>query len=168
MLRRSQLKQAVELWMREGSVSRVYSEIYVHLVWATKGREPSLLPDIRRRLYEVIRKQCTTIGVDPLAVGGVEDHVHLLVTFPTTVSISEITRRVKGASSHFMSHEAVPGKSFEWQKGYGVFTLHRNSVESVRRYIDRQEEHHRKRTLIGDLEIVSPKEAPQVEACGLG
>jgi putative transposase len=80
----------------------------------------------------------------PLAIGGINDHAHLLVGLKSSHRLDYFIRDVKGDSSHWIHTELE--KKFEWQKGYGAFTVSPNAVENVRRYIINQPEHHRKKT----------------------
>jgi REP element-mobilizing transposase RayT len=87
-----------------------------------------------------------------IAIGGIEDHVHVLLRFPTTVSIALLVQRLKGASSHFVTHVAKAPNAFKWQGGYGAFTLTKRAVPLVRSYVLNQAEHHRQGTLYRELE----------------
>jgi len=121
---------------------RAYSHLYVHLVWATWERLPLITPQIEKRLYGAIRAKCRELGCEPLAVGGTADHVHLLVRLLPSVSVSQLVKGIKGASSHLMTHEVTPGEFFKWQGGYGAFSVGRESVSRVADYIAHQKEHH--------------------------
>jgi REP element-mobilizing transposase RayT len=106
----------------------------------------------RHRLYSVIQEECTRCGAAMIAIGGIEDHVHVLVRLPTTISISDLVKRLKGASSHFVNHAVRPDLTFRWQGGYGAFTLSRSAVEKASAYIANQEAHHRTGHLNSALE----------------
>ena len=86
------------------------------------------------------------------AIGGIEDHVHVLVRYPPAVSISALVKQIKGASSHLVRQEVGLGGFFKWQGGYGAFSIAQRDVEMVRRYIHRQEEHHSSGRLNATLE----------------
>ncbi|MCA9050829.1 MAG: transposase [Planctomycetaceae bacterium] len=81
-----------------------------------------------------------------MEVGGVADHVHLLVHLAAKFSVSDVIREIKGSSSAWVNAEKLCESHFEWQKGYGAFTVSYSASDSVQSYIRRQEEHHRKRT----------------------
>jgi len=87
----------------------------------------------------------STLDTVPEIVGGVEDHVHILLGLRRVEGLSDVMRRVKSSSSRWV-HEEIGAQSFAWQEGYGTFTVGASQREMVRRYIARQEEHHRKRT----------------------
>ncbi len=81
--------------------------------------------------------------VEILALGGVEDHVHILVRLPGTVAVASLVKQLKGASSHLMNHAVENPAGFRWRSGYGAFSVSRRVLPQVRDYILRQEEHHR-------------------------
>ncbi|MDQ2731694.1 MAG: transposase, partial [Armatimonadota bacterium] len=92
--------------------------------------------------YACIISLVNACKCEALAIGGVQDHVHLVVKAPTTISPSEIMQRVKGASSTLVRERLAPGKLFGWQEGYGVFSVSRSHVERVVNYVKNQEHHH--------------------------
>jgi REP element-mobilizing transposase RayT len=85
--------------------------------------------------------------IELIAVGGVDDHVHLLVRLPSTVSIADAVKQLKGSSSHFANHEVEKSGGFRWQGSYGAFSISERIVPRVRRYIANQEQHHRRGAL---------------------
>jgi putative transposase len=127
-----------------------YTQLYVHLVWATWDRLPLVTPEVQRTLYQSFRVECQGLNAEIIAVGGMEDHVHLLVRFPTTVSIAKLVQQVKGASSHLITSKT--GEAFRWQGGYGAFTVSKALVPRIREYIRDQEKHHREDTFFPALE----------------
>jgi putative transposase len=88
----------------------------------------------------------------PLAVGGVADHVHILVRFPPTLTVARLVGEVKGASSHLITHAIHPGSFFKWQGAYGAFTISKRSVSLVSAYILNQKTHHADQTIIAEFE----------------
>jgi putative transposase len=128
------------------------SELYLHLVWATWDRLPLLTPELQPVVYDCIQAECKRLRVEAIAIGGIEDHVHLLVRIPTTISVAELVKQVKGASSHFVTHELSGGGTFTWQGGYGAFTVSKRNVPIVREYVSRQEKHHSDRSFIRGCE----------------
>ena len=102
---------------------RAFVAVYVHLVWATWDRSPLLDAAIERAVQRAIEAKATALGADVLAIGGVEDHVHLLVRLPATITIAELARGVKGASAHLVNHRLRPGESFQWQGSYAAFSV---------------------------------------------
>ena len=118
------------------------AEIYLHLVWGTKHRQPWITPELERAVYRCIEKEVLRLKCQLLAIGGIADHVHLLVKTPTTLAVAKLANQVKGISSH-MVHDQFPGnEAFDWQDGYGVFSVGVNQVPPVRDYVLNQKEHH--------------------------
>lgn len=127
--------------------------VYVHFVWATWDRLPLLTDEIRPRVHHAIAAKCVGLGAEVVAVGGVEDHIHLLVGLPATVSLADFIGKVKGASSHLATHETLPGDAFfKWQGAYGAVSVSPNLLPEVSAYIADQKQHHADKTLIPDWE----------------
>jgi len=131
---------------------RIYTELYLHLVWGTWRRRGFLRPEVRERVYACIHADCDRLYCLPLAIGGTEDHVHVLVRLGTSVSVGDLVKRLKGSSSHLMNHDGGERGRFRWQIGYGAFTVSRRHLPVVTRYVMRQEEHHRRGRLLLPLE----------------
>jgi putative transposase len=130
-----------------------WTQLFLHLVWATWDRHPFLTSDIRQRVYGCLQQECAALGCDVIAIGGMDDHVHLLVQVPATIAPAELVRRVKGASSHLINHEIRPGERFKWQGGYGAFSVSKRNVPLVRDYVLNQEQHHRDGTAHPAVEV---------------
>lgn len=129
-----------------------YTQLYLHAVGATWDRLPLIRPEIELRLYGAINDKCRELKAYPLALGGVDDHLHLLARLPTTLAVATLLKEVKGASSHLMTHEIKPGEFFKWQGAYGAFTLAKSDVDRVIDYIRNQKQHHAEQTLWTDWE----------------
>jgi putative transposase len=135
---------------------RVYSEINLHFVWHVKANLPIISDAIEPGLYRFIRNQALkTRGLIFHEVGGIETHVHIAVTIPSTLQISEWIGQIKGASSHHFNHELVNRKLLEWQGGYGVVSFGTKDLEWVVKYIRNQKEHHKKGTMVERLEKIT-------------
>jgi len=119
-----------------------YTQLYLHVVWATWDRLPLLSPELARPVYACIQAECVQLKCQVIAIGAIEDHAHLLVRFPTSVSVAELVKQVKGSSSHLVTHELEPGSGFKWQGYYGAFTASKTELPRIREYILRQAEHH--------------------------
>jgi REP element-mobilizing transposase RayT len=91
--------------------------------------------------------------VELIEIGGVEDHIHVLVQLPAPVSVSELMKQIKGASSHLVTHEVSGGGNFKWQGAYAAFSVSETDLPAVRAYIRNQKKHHAQRTLRTELEI---------------
>jgi len=119
--------------------------LYCHIVFSTKNREPVIDEQIRERLYAymggVIGERKSVL----LSAGGMPDHVHLLVSFGREWCVSDMVRDVKASSSRWI-HETFDRRAFAWQAGYGAFSVSYSSLDSVKSYLARQQEHHAKRS----------------------
>jgi len=124
----------------------------VHFVWSTWERQPLITTALMPKLYASIAHHSAELGAKVIAVGGICDHVHLLVRLPPTISIAEFIGRVKGASSHFVTHLLRSPESFKWQGAYGAFTVSRRDVPAVRDCVLNQEIHHAVGTTHASLE----------------
>ncbi len=129
-----------------------YTQLYVHMVWATWDRLPLITEAIEPRLYAAIATKCRKLKCEPIAIGGIEDHVHLLTRLHTTIAIATLAKEVKGASSHLVTHEITPDDFFKWQGAYGAFTIRKSEVPQVKAYILNQKQHHAENSLYDEWE----------------
>jgi REP element-mobilizing transposase RayT len=121
------------------------AKILVHTVFSTKDRRPFLRDkSLRDELHRYLGGILTNHDCQPLVIGGVEDHVHLLSTLSRTCKAAEMVKEVKRGSSLWLKTKSPDLRDFAWQNGYGIFSIGFSQIESVRKYIARQEEHHRK------------------------
>ncbi len=123
-------------------MSHAYARNYVHLVFGTKDRHPWIKLPLQQPLWTYLAGIARDYGNDVLAVGGIEDHVHLLLCMPPKISVAAITRALKANSSKWMNES---GHLFGWQQGYGSFSVSASHLHEVAEYIRNQAEHHRKR-----------------------
>ncbi|MCW3097092.1 MAG: transposase IS200-family protein [Chthonomonadaceae bacterium] len=129
-----------------------HTEVYIHLVWATWDRQALITPAIETRMYNHIRSRCRDMQTHLHAIGGISDHIHLLIRLPATLSIADIVRDLKGASSHFATHLlSCPG--FRWQGAYSAFSGGPEGVEAVCSYIENQKQHHARRSIVDEWEL---------------
>jgi len=122
-----------------------FSGLAYHLVFSTKYRKATLTDLIRPAIYEYIGGIIANKHGRMIEIGGIADHVHILTSCPTTVALADFVRDIKANSSKWL-HEEKRERGFQWQSGYGVFTVSRSQVEVVRHYIGNQAEHHRKQS----------------------
>jgi putative transposase len=132
---------------------RTFTQLYVHLVWATWDRLPLITPNIKEQIYNVISYECKALGCTVVAIGGVEDHIHLLVGFPANVAISDLVKQVKGSSSHCMTSQIQPNEFFKWQGSYAAFTVNYEDLDHIAAYIHSQVTHHQQQTLNAAWEL---------------
>lgn len=117
-----------------------YTNFLYHVVFSTKERLPLITAELEPRLYEYVGGTVRGLGGIQLEIGGVQDHVHLLLKLKPTMQFSDFMRELKSSTSKW-ANEITDGR-FEWQDGYGAFTVGESLVGSVRQYIQRQKEHH--------------------------
>jgi putative transposase len=128
-----------------------FTSILVHCVWSTKNREPFLSSDLRSRLWPYLGGIAGENRMKGLAIGGVADHVHMLISLPATLSVSKALQLLKGNSSKWI-HDTFPKlHSFEWQEGYGAFSIAISGIDVTVAYIRNQTEHHRTRSFREEL-----------------
>ena len=133
-----------------------FTKLYAHLVWATWDRVPILTADLLATVERAVLHECAKMGVEVIAFGGVADHVHLLVRYPAKLSVTELVKQVKGATSHLINHRLkIP---FKWQGGYGAFSVSYSVLPRVREYVLNQEKHHQYGTAIVGAEL--PPDSP--------
>ncbi len=134
-----------------------YSEIHLHLVWHTKNSLPLLRAEIETATHRNVRALIVkTRGAFVHEIGGTETHVHVCVTIPPTVTISEWIGRLKGASSHEVNEKlGQRSKVLQWQTGYGVVTFGTGDLDWVRAYVRNQREHHQRGSMQDRLERIT-------------
>lgn len=135
-------------------------EVYLHFVWATKGRQPFLTDDIEQEAYRVMQAEVRRCGCQTVAIGGMPDHVHLLVRYGRKIALGRLMNQVKGVSSNFLNARLFPDAApheeqrFQWQPGYGVFSVGKNQVDAVTDYIENQKRRHGRNSVWADWEDV--------------
>ena len=122
----------------------------VHLVWATKGRDPSIRKEIRSKVIDHIRTYAEEKEVFIIILNCHLDHVHCLISLQDDQNIRKVVQMIQGESSHWINQEKLVVGRFAWQEGYFAVSVSESGVERVKEYIKNQEEHHRKRTFQGE------------------
>jgi len=142
----------------------VYSEINLHIVWHTKNNAPVLTDHIEARMQQHIQHHVLqTEGCIFHGIGGTDDHVHLVVSVPPTLLISEWIGRLKGASAHYINNEIANRKLLEWQTGYGVVSFGTRDLQWVLNYVLDQRQHHASGTTHERLERIEREEMAKAE-----
>jgi putative transposase len=116
------------------------NKLFYHYVWSTKYRKPLLNLEIRKVIIKSIIAKSIELGSIVLAVNGIEDHIHLLVSAPPAIAPSTLVGQIKGVSSHLVRR--LGWTDFSWQGEYGVKTVSEQEVPKVMQYIHNQEKHH--------------------------
>ena len=119
------------------------SQLYVHLVFSTKHREPFLGAPLRTQMHPYLATVLTNSGSQAIRVGGTADHVHALFRLSKNISLAGIVEGIKTSSSKWIKTKGRALASFHWQSGYGGFSVSPADVEKVTEYIAQQETHHR-------------------------
>ena len=128
------------------------AKILVHTVFSTKDRRPFLRDHaLREEIHRYLGGILTNLDCQPIIVGGVEDHVHLLCALSRTCAAAAMVKEVKRGSSLWVKTRSPDLQDFAWQNGYGIFSIGFSQIASVRSYIAAQEEHHRKVSFQGEF-----------------
>lgn len=130
-----------------------YWRHFSHLVWTTKDRQPFITADIEAELYGYIIGKATNLQCITHAIGGVDDHIHLVVSIPPKIAVADVIRRIKGSSSHYVNHN-FPGypHQFAWQRSYGSLSFGESQLPKAAQYALNQKRHHQAGTIIAALE----------------
>ena len=139
---------------------------FYHLTWATKDRQPTIANTVEAQLHRAIVAKAQHLGALVHAVGGIEDHVHLVASVAPKIAISEFVRQVKGSSSHFANHEMQLPYGFCWQSEYGVVTFDDKSLDAVVSYVRNQREHHLRGGTLTLFETTGPQGGGEVRDPG--
>ena len=118
----------------------------VHYIFGTKERFPFIDHELELRLWPYIGGIARDNGMKALAIGGTADHVHTLLSLPATMSVAKAVQLIKGGSSKWVHDTFANYRKFEWQEGYGAFSVSASQMDKTVAYIARQKEHHRKKT----------------------
>ncbi len=119
------------------------ANILIHVIWSTKERRPLISDDVRVGLHGYMAGILKNIESPALVINSVADHVHVLCQLSKNVAACKLVEEVKKSSSKWMKEQGV--LDFAWQNGYGVFSVSQSNVDDVRKYVERQAEHHKKR-----------------------
>lgn len=127
----------------EKNMSHTYVSQLIHVVFSTKARQRMIRDELRKRLCSFLGGIARKNGFKTIAIGGTDDHIHLLLSLPATIPLSKAVQLLKGGSSKWLN-ENVPSR-FEWQQGYAAFSVSISHQEQTIAYINSQQEHHRQR-----------------------
>jgi len=127
-------------------MSHSYYNIYLHLVFVTKYRQPLITPKLEKVLFERITSLFEEEGCKVRAINGVEDHLHVLIAANPKKGISDIVKRIKGNTSYWINQNELTPKRFSWKTGYADGSVSDFHVPTIVKYIERQKEHHLPKT----------------------
>jgi putative transposase len=129
-------------------MANTYSQIYIQIVFAVKGRENLISKENREELHKFITGIVSNRDQKLLAIFAMPDHVHIFLGMKPSISISDLVRDIKAGSSKFINDSKWINRKFNWQEGFGAFSYSQSHIDNVVKYILNQEEHHKKRTFI--------------------
>jgi putative transposase len=132
-----------------------HCSVRVHFVWGTKERREAIPAEMQARLWGYMGATATKLGMKVFAVGGMEDHCHLLVGLPSTMAVAEAAQKIKANSSRWMREQGR--RLFAWQEGYGAFSVSISHMDATIAYVRNQAEHHRRRTFDEELDAMLQK-----------
>lgn len=127
-------------------MANTYSQIYIHIVFAVKGRQNLIRAEIREELHKYITGIITNRDQKLLSIFCMPDHTHLLIGLKPSINISDLVRNIKAGSSKFINDTKLIKGKFSWQEGFGVFSYSRSQIDTVIKYIQNQEKHHHKKS----------------------
>ncbi|HEY5119892.1 MAG TPA: IS200/IS605 family transposase [Anaerolineales bacterium] len=116
--------------------------LFYHFIWSTKNRQPWIVPELEKLLFDSIRSKVIGLDARVLAVNACRDHVHLVASVPPTISLSNFIGQVKGISSLRINESGLLAMKFNWQEEYSVFSLDETSLSACIFYTEKQKEHH--------------------------
>jgi REP element-mobilizing transposase RayT len=123
-----------------------YSQVYIQVVFAVKGRENLIAGKWKDELQQYISGIITNKEQKSIIVNGMPDHIHAFIGLRPSMAISDLVRDIKNNSSNFINEKKWVKGKFSWQEGYGVFSYSHSQIETVYNYILNQEKHHKKKT----------------------
>jgi putative transposase len=123
-----------------------FSQIYIQVVFAVRGRESLIQPSWEEELYKYISGIVRNKEQKMLAINGMSDHIHFLIGMKPSCCLSDLVREIKKSSNEFINEKKFSRSKFQWQEGYGAFSYGLSALDNVIGYINNQKEHHKKQT----------------------
>ncbi|MBA4184009.1 MAG: IS200/IS605 family transposase [Acidobacteria bacterium] len=123
-------------------MANTYSQIYVQVVFAVQGRENLIKSEWRDELYKYITGIVKNHEQKLIIIGGISNHIHILLGIKPNIALSDLVREIKANSSRFVNERKFVKGKFYWQEGFGAFSYSHSQLDAVIRYIENQEEHH--------------------------
>ena len=133
-------------------MSHAYNRIWLHVVFATKYREPLISPNVEISIHNHIKEQLTETGCITRIINGMPDHIHILFLLNPQKNVAEVVKQVKGNTTHWINQQSLLPKKFAWQTGYASFSVSESQVNRVQHYIANQKEHHKKNSFNNEFD----------------
>ena len=127
-------------------MANTYTKMYIQTIFAVKYRKAQIQKNWKNQFFGVIGNLINDMKCKTILVNGVEDHVHCLLGLKPDVSVSDLMKSVKARSSKYINDHRLTETQFRWQEGFGAFTYSQSNLDAVYKYIQNQEEHHKKMT----------------------
>lgn len=127
-------------------MSSTFSQIYIQVVFAVKGRESLIQASWEEELYKYITGIISNKGPKLISINGMPDHIHLLVGMKPNCCLSDLVREIKKSTNAFIAEKKYVHYKFQWQEGFGAFSYSHSALDNVIAYIQNQKEHHKKQT----------------------
>jgi putative transposase len=127
-------------------MANTYTQLYAHIVFAVKGRKSLIHSDLQITLYKYISGIVAARNQKLLGINGMPDHIHILISMNSECSVAELVRLIKSNSSKWINENNLVSEKFEWQNGYGAFSVSQSVLKSTLTYIENQQTHHKARS----------------------
>ncbi len=134
-----------------------YTKIAIHLIWSTKNRAKIITQKLKPELIRHIKENAIKKEINIQAINCVSDHIHILLFLHPSQTLSKVIQLIKGESSYWVNKNNLSKAKFEWQDEYIALSVSESAIEKVRRYIARQEEHHRRRNFMEEYNLFLEK-----------
>ena len=142
-------------------MANTYTQLYIHIVFAVKFRAGLISSSWKNELYKYITGIVSGNKQKLMMINGMEDHVHILISLNADGSISDLVRDIKAGSSKWINEQRLVPRKFEWQKGFGAFSISKSHIHKTVQYIINQEQHHKKKTFVEEyIEFLNAYEIP--------
>lgn len=119
---------------------------YLHITWSTDDRTKIFHGNMQIRLKDYFLEKAIELNTPVLSINVQPEHIHVLIDLPSNLCLADFVQKIKGASSHWINEQKLVYAKFSWQRGYGAFSVSASQLEIVKKYIQNQDEHHRKKT----------------------
>ena len=138
-------------------MANTYTQIYIHIVFAVHGRQNLISQNHKEELYKYITGIVQNKRQKMMAINGMPDHIHLLISLSRSISLSDLVSKIKASSSRWIKTKEGGHANFAWQNGYGAFSIGQSGFQSCARYIANQKEHHKKISFEDELRTLFNK-----------